>query len=59
MQKGQAIRYDVNSRDPLDDETDRQTAARWRRWFEREEAIEANAAAARSSKSLAPPEVVR
>jgi hypothetical protein len=36
--------YNVNPHDPLDPETDAQTAARWRRWREREEAIEAAAA---------------
>jgi hypothetical protein len=63
--QGQVIRYDVNPLDPFDPETDRQTADRWRREYERQEAIEANAvsAAARArvaaAKSPALPEVVR
>jgi hypothetical protein len=40
MPKGQT--YNINPLDPFDPETDRQTAARWRRWAEREEAIAAN-----------------
>jgi hypothetical protein len=46
------VRYDVNPLDPLDPESDKMTAARWRAWYEREEAIEA-AARSRDLKTTA------